>query len=58
MDGLLHGAEEAALTGAILGVADLLGFQVIAEGVEQEALLVAEQGRRAAASRRRRSQVV
>jgi diguanylate cyclase (GGDEF)-like protein len=85
--GLLHGAEEAALSCAILRVADLLGLQVIAEGVEQEAqalaladlgcpygqgphfappldqfaveaLLVAEQGRRAAASRRSRSQVV
>jgi EAL domain-containing protein (putative c-di-GMP-specific phosphodiesterase class I) len=37
VDGLLHGAEEAALTNAILRIADLLGLQVIAEGVEQEA---------------------
>jgi diguanylate cyclase (GGDEF)-like protein len=78
VDGLLHGREEAALTNAILRIADLLGLQVIAEGIEQEAqareleglgcrygqgyhfarpldqfaveaLLVAEQGRRAAA---------
>jgi diguanylate cyclase (GGDEF)-like protein len=74
---LLRGAEEAALTNAILRIADLLGLQVIAEGIEHqaqalelqglgcrygqgfhfarpldqfavEALLVAEQGRRAA----------
>ena len=37
VDGLLRGAEEAALTNAILRIADLLGLQVIAEGVEQEA---------------------
>ena len=36
MDGLLHGAEEAALTNAILRIADL-GLRVIAEGIEQEA---------------------
>jgi EAL domain-containing protein (putative c-di-GMP-specific phosphodiesterase class I) len=77
VDGLLLGVEEAALTNAILRIADLLDLQVIAEGIEQqaqarelerlgcrfgqgfhfarpldqfavEALLVAEQGRRAA----------
>jgi diguanylate cyclase (GGDEF)-like protein len=37
VDGLLHGAEEAALTNAILRIADLLGLQVIAEGIEQQA---------------------
>jgi predicted signal transduction protein with EAL and GGDEF domain len=37
VDGLLHGAEEAALTNAILRIADLLGLRVIAEGIEQEA---------------------
>jgi EAL domain-containing protein (putative c-di-GMP-specific phosphodiesterase class I) len=37
VDGLLHGAEEAALTNAILRIADLLGLQVVAEGIEQEA---------------------
>ena len=37
VDGLLHGAEEAALTNAILRIADLLSLQVIAEGIEQEA---------------------
>ena len=37
VDGLLRGAEEAALTNAILRIADLLGLQVIAEGIEQEA---------------------
>jgi EAL domain-containing protein (putative c-di-GMP-specific phosphodiesterase class I) len=37
VDGLLCGAEEAALTNAILRIADLLGLQVIAEGIEQEA---------------------
>jgi EAL domain-containing protein (putative c-di-GMP-specific phosphodiesterase class I) len=37
VDGLLLGAEEAALTRAILRIADLLGLQVIAEGIEQEA---------------------
>jgi diguanylate cyclase (GGDEF)-like protein len=35
VDGLLRGAEEAALTNAILRIADLLGLQVIAEGIEQ-----------------------
>ena len=35
MDGLLRGAEEAALTNAILRIADLLGLRVIAEGIEQ-----------------------
>jgi EAL domain-containing protein (putative c-di-GMP-specific phosphodiesterase class I) len=35
--GLLHGAEEAALTNAILRIADLLGLRVIAEGIEPEA---------------------
>jgi diguanylate cyclase (GGDEF)-like protein len=76
VDGLLRGAEEAALTDAIVRIADLLGLQAIAEGIEHgpqavelerlgcrygqgfhfarpldqfavEALLVAEQGRRA-----------
>ena len=37
VDGLLHGAAEAALTNAILRIADLLGLRVIAEGIEQEA---------------------
>ena len=37
MDGLLRGAEEAALTNAILRIADLVGLQMIAEGIEQEA---------------------
>jgi diguanylate cyclase (GGDEF)-like protein len=37
VDGLLRGAEEAALTNAILRIADLLGLQVIAEGIEHEA---------------------
>jgi diguanylate cyclase (GGDEF)-like protein len=37
VDGLLRGAEEAALTNAILRIADLLGLRVIAEGIEQEA---------------------
>jgi diguanylate cyclase (GGDEF)-like protein len=37
VDGLLLGAEEAALTRAILRIADLLGLGVIAEGIEQEA---------------------
>jgi EAL domain-containing protein (putative c-di-GMP-specific phosphodiesterase class I) len=37
VDGLLLGAEEAALTNAILRIADLLGLQVIAEGIEQQA---------------------
>jgi diguanylate cyclase (GGDEF)-like protein len=40
VDGLLHGAEEAALTNAILRIADLLGLRVIAEGIEQEAQAV------------------
>jgi len=35
VDGLLRGAEEAALTNAILRIADLLDLQVIAEGIEQ-----------------------
>ena len=35
VDGLLHGAEEAALTNAILRIADLVGLQVIAEGIEE-----------------------
>jgi diguanylate cyclase (GGDEF)-like protein len=37
VDGLVHGAEEAALTNAILRIADLVGLQVIAEGIEQPA---------------------
>jgi EAL domain-containing protein (putative c-di-GMP-specific phosphodiesterase class I) len=37
VDGLLRGAREAALTDAILRIADLLGLRVIAEGIEQEA---------------------
>ena len=37
MDGLLLGAEEAALTNAILRIADLVGLQVIAEGIEHRA---------------------
>jgi diguanylate cyclase (GGDEF)-like protein len=37
VDELLRGREEAALTNAILRIADLLGLQVIAEGIEQEA---------------------
>jgi diguanylate cyclase (GGDEF)-like protein len=37
VDGLLHGAGEAALTNAILRIADLLDLRVIAEGIEQEA---------------------
>jgi diguanylate cyclase (GGDEF)-like protein len=37
VDGLLLGAEEAALTRAILRIADLLGLRVIAQGIEQEA---------------------
>ena len=37
VDGLLRGAEEQALTNAILRIADLLGLRVIAEGIEQEA---------------------
>jgi EAL domain-containing protein (putative c-di-GMP-specific phosphodiesterase class I) len=36
VDGLLHGAGEAALTNAILRIADLLDLRVIAEGIEQE----------------------
>jgi EAL domain-containing protein (putative c-di-GMP-specific phosphodiesterase class I) len=40
VDGLLHGAGEAALTNAILRIADLLGLRVIAEGIEQEAQAV------------------
>jgi diguanylate cyclase (GGDEF)-like protein len=40
VDGLLRGAEEAALTNAILRIADLLGLQVIAEGIEHEAQAV------------------
>jgi EAL domain-containing protein (putative c-di-GMP-specific phosphodiesterase class I) len=35
VDGLLRGAEEAALANAIMRIADLLGLQVIAEGIEQ-----------------------
>jgi diguanylate cyclase (GGDEF)-like protein len=87
VDGLLCGAEEAALTNAILRIADLLELQVIAEGIEQEAqaveleglgcrygqgfhfarpldqfaveaLLVAEQGRRAPTRIRSRGQPV
>jgi predicted signal transduction protein with EAL and GGDEF domain len=38
VDGLLLGVEEAALTNAILRIADLLDLQVIAEGIEQEAV--------------------
>ena len=37
VDGLLRGAGEAALTDAILRIADLLGLRVIAEGIEQKA---------------------
>jgi diguanylate cyclase (GGDEF)-like protein len=37
VDGLLLGAEEAALTNAILRIADLLHLEVIAEGIEHEA---------------------
>jgi diguanylate cyclase (GGDEF)-like protein len=37
VDELLRGAEEAALTNAILRIADLLKLQVIAEGIEQQA---------------------
>jgi EAL domain-containing protein (putative c-di-GMP-specific phosphodiesterase class I) len=37
VDGLLRGAEEAALTNAILRIADLLGLQVVAGGIEHEA---------------------
>ena len=37
VDGLLLGVEEAALTNAILRIADLLDLQVIAEGIEQQA---------------------
>ena len=37
VDGLLRGAEEAALTNAILRIADLLGLEVIAEGIEHPA---------------------
>jgi diguanylate cyclase (GGDEF)-like protein len=37
VDGLLLGVEEAALTNAILRIADLLDLQVIAEGIEQPA---------------------
>jgi diguanylate cyclase (GGDEF)-like protein len=35
VDGLLRGAGEAALTNAILRIADLLDLEVIAEGIEQ-----------------------
>ena len=41
VDGLLRGAEEAALTTAVLRIADLLGLPVIAEGIEQEAQALA-----------------
>jgi EAL domain-containing protein (putative c-di-GMP-specific phosphodiesterase class I) len=34
VDGLLRGAEEAALTNAILRITDLLDLEVIAEGIE------------------------
>ena len=37
VDGLLRGAEEAALTNAILRIADLLDLEVIAEGIEHPA---------------------
>jgi EAL domain-containing protein (putative c-di-GMP-specific phosphodiesterase class I) len=37
VDGLLLGAEEAALTNAILRIADLVGLQAIAEGIEHQA---------------------
>ena len=37
VDGLLLGAEEAALTNAILRIADLVGLQVVAEGIEHQA---------------------
>jgi EAL domain-containing protein (putative c-di-GMP-specific phosphodiesterase class I) len=37
VDELLLGVEEAALTNAILRIADLLDLQVIAEGIEHEA---------------------
>ena len=37
VDGLLRGSEEAALTNAILRIADLLDLEVIAEGIEHPA---------------------
>jgi diguanylate cyclase (GGDEF)-like protein len=37
VDGLLRGAEEAALTNAILRIADLLDLEVVAEGIEHPA---------------------
>jgi EAL domain-containing protein (putative c-di-GMP-specific phosphodiesterase class I) len=44
VDGLLRGAEEAALTNAILRIADLLDLQVIAEGIEHPAQATELQG--------------
>ena len=44
VDGLLRGAEEAALTNAILRIADLLELEVIAEGIEQPAQAAELQG--------------
>ena len=44
VDGLLHGAGEAALTNAILRIADLLDLQVIAEGIEHPAQATELQG--------------
>jgi EAL domain-containing protein (putative c-di-GMP-specific phosphodiesterase class I) len=44
VDGLLRGAEEAALTNAILRIADLLGLEVIAEGIEHPAQATELQG--------------
>ena len=44
VDGLLRGAEEAALTNAILRIADLLDLEVIAEGIEHPVQATALQG--------------
>jgi diguanylate cyclase (GGDEF)-like protein len=44
VDGLLRGAEEAALTNAILRIADLLDLEVIAEGIEHPAQATELQG--------------
>jgi diguanylate cyclase (GGDEF)-like protein len=44
VDGLLRGAEEAALTNAILRIADLLDLEVIAEGIEHPAQATKLQG--------------
>jgi predicted signal transduction protein with EAL and GGDEF domain len=44
VDGLLRGAEEAALTNAILRIADLLDLEVIAEGIEHAAQAIELQG--------------